>query len=236
MRISYWSSDLCSSDPVGNYLSLEPDLDIVKVRSAFGVMLLISWALGLVLFLGRHAIADLYGRPSIAEVMSLLALSFVIAPFGEPASALLTRQMRFCSLHNIGLTSTLVGTSVSISLAYLGHSYMALAWGLLTTSTLQTLLAMLANPRYALLRPSFAHGREITRFGGLLSLTSLIGAANAEGVRFILGGFAGPANLAQFGRAAQVPNVFRQGLFLPIARVLTPAWSSDIRKIGRAHV
>src|SRR3546814_11503484 len=78
-------------------------------------MLLISWALGLVLFLGRHAIADLYGRPSIAEVMSLLALSFVIAPFGEPASALLTRQMRFRSLHNIGLTSTLVGTSVSIS-------------------------------------------------------------------------------------------------------------------------
>src|SRR3546814_9695372 len=105
MRISYWSSDLCSSDPVGNYLSLEPDLDIVKVRSAFGVMLLISWALGLVLFLGRHAIADLYGRPSIAEVMSLLALSFVIAPFGEPASALLTWQMRFRSLHNIGLRS-----------------------------------------------------------------------------------------------------------------------------------
>src|SRR3546814_20605943 len=83
---------------------------------------------------------------------------------------------------------------------------------------------MLANPRYALLRPSFAHGREITRFGGLLSLTSLIGAANAEGVRFILGGFAGPANLAQFGWAEQVPNVSRQGLFRPIARILSPAW------------
>src|SRR3546814_21078044 len=81
--------------------------------------------------------------------MSLLALSFVIAPFGEPASALLTRQMRFRSLPNIGLTSTLVGTSVSISLAYLGPSYMALAWGLLTTSPLHALLAMLATPRYA---------------------------------------------------------------------------------------
>src|SRR3546814_13644308 len=87
---------------------------------------------------------------------------------------------------------------------------MALAWGLLTTSTLQTLLAMLANPRYALLRPSFAHGREITRFGGLLSLTSLIGAANAEGVRFILGGFAGPANLAQFGRRSEERRVGKE--------------------------
>src|SRR3546814_19217290 len=111
---------------------------------------------------------------------------------------------------------------------------MALAWGLLTTSTLQTLLAMLANPRYALLRPSFAHGREITRFGGLLSLTSLVGAANSEGVRFILGGFAGPASLAQFARAAQVPNAFRQGIFLPIARVLPPAWPrTDDGQVGK---
>jgi O-antigen/teichoic acid export membrane protein len=218
---------------VGNYLIREPQLNREKVRSAFAVMLAMSWSLGLVLFLGRHAIADLYGRPSIAEVMALLSISFAIAPFGEPAGALLTRDMRFRTLHNIGLTSAAVGTAVSIGLAFAGFSYMALAWGLLATSCLNTLLVMLCNPAYALLRPSLAYCRQITRFGGLLSLTSLIGAANTEGIRFILGGFAGPASLAQFNRAAQVPNVFRQGVFQPIARVLTPAWSSEIRN-GRS--
>jgi len=218
---------------VGNYLIREHKLNREKIRSAFAVMLVMSWSLGLLLFFGRHFIADLYGRPSIAEVMALLALSFAIAPFGEPARALLTREMRFRALHNIGLTSAAVGTALSIALAYAGYSYMALAWGLLATSSLSTLLVMLANPGYALLRPSIAYCREITHFGGLLSLTSLIGTANTEGVRFILGGFMGPASLAQFNRAAQVPNVFRQGIFQPIGRVLTPAWSADIRN-GRS--
>jgi len=218
---------------VGNYLIREPDLNHLKIRSAFGIMLVMSWSLGLVLVVGRDFIADLYGRPSIAEVMGLLALSFAVAPFGEPARSLLTREMRFRVLHNIGLASAVVGTGLSIGLAFAGYGYMALAWGLLANSTLGTLLVMLANPRYALIRPSFAYWRDITSFGGVLSLTSLIGTASHEGVRFILGGFAGPASLAQFNRAAQVPNVFRRGIFMPIARVLTPAWSQDIRQ-GRS--
>ncbi len=214
---------------IGNYLIREPDLNQEKVRSAFGVMLAMSWSLGLVLVLSRHFIAELYDQPNIAEVMGLLALSFVIAPFGEPATSLLTREMRFRALHNIGLASAMVGAALSVTLAYAGYSYMALAWGLLANSCLNTALAMLANPRYALLRPSFTYWRDITSFGGLLSLTSLIGTLNTEGVRFILGWFTSPASLAQFNRAAQVPNVFRQGIFQPIARVLTPAWSSDVR-------
>ena len=214
---------------VGNYLIREADLTLDKIRSAFGVMLVVSWTLGLLLVLGRDAIAALYERPGIADVMTLLALNFLVAPFGAPAAALLTRSMRFRTLHNIGLTGTAAGTLVSISLAYAGYSYFALAWGLLTTSCIHALLSMLVMPRYALILPSFSHWRDITRFGGLLSLSSLIGTLNSEGVRFILGWFATPAGLAQFNRAAQVPNVFRQGIFHPIARVLTPAWSEDIR-------
>lgn len=218
---------------VGNYLIREPELNRRKIRSAFAIMLVVSWTLGLALYVGRDIIAGLYGRPSIAEVMALLALSFAIAPFGEPATALLTREMRFRTLHNIGLASTAAGTVLSVALAYAGFGYMSLAWGLLVTSSLQTVLVMLANPAYALLRPSLAYWSEIARFGGLLSLTSLVGTLNTEGVRFILGGFAGPASVAQFNRAAQVPNVFRRGIFQPIGRVLTPAWSSDVRN-GRS--
>jgi O-antigen/teichoic acid export membrane protein len=214
---------------VGNYLIREAELSLDKIRSAFGIMLVMSWSLGLLLYLGRDLVAGLYDRPGIAAVMTLLALNFVIAPFGAPCAALLSREMRFRSLHNIGLAAGGLGTGLSVALAFAGHSYMALAWGLLLTTTLTSLLAMAALPAYALLRPSFSHWREITRFGGLLSLTSLVGTLNTEGVRFLLGWFTTPASLAQFNRAAQVPNVFRQGIFLPVARVLTPAWAGQVR-------
>jgi O-antigen/teichoic acid export membrane protein len=214
---------------VGNYLVREAELNPLKIRSAFGVMLVISWSLGLLLYGTRDIIGALYERPEIADVMSLLALNFAVAPFGAPGAALLTRGMRFRTLHNIGLAGTLSGTLLSIALAYAGYSYFALVWGLLATATLHALLCMLALPRYALLWPSFVYWRDITRFGGLLSLSSLLGTINSEGVRFVLGWFVNPAGLAQFNRAAQVPNVFRQGIFHPLARVLTPAWSEDIR-------
>ena len=218
---------------VGNYLIREPDLTLEKVRSAFGAMLVVSWSLGLLLVLGRDVIAGLYDRPAIADLMALLALSFAIAPFGEPATALLTREMQFRRLHSIGLTAVAAGSALSVALAFAGFSYFSLAWGLLVTQSLKSLLPMLAYRRYALILPSFSHWREILHFGGLLSLTSLIGTANNEGMRFVLGWFTNPASLAQFHRSAQVPNLFRQGIFLPISRVLTPAWSEDIRS-GRS--
>lgn len=218
---------------VGSYLIREPDLDLPKIRSAFGVMLAVSWALGLILFLSRDFVAGLYGRESIADVMGLLSLSFVISPLGAPAAALLNREMRFKLLHNMGIAASAVGTLMSVVLAYLGHSYMALAWGLLTTTSLYALFNMVAMPQYAFVRPSFAHWRDITQFGGLLSLATLLGKVNTEGTRFILGAFLDPAAVAQYARAAHLPNNLRRGLFAPIGRVLLPAWSDRVRQ-GRS--
>ena len=214
---------------IGNYLIREPDLTLDKVRSAFGVMLVISWSLGLALFLARDLIAGIYERPDIADVISLISLNFFIAPFGAPAFSILTREMRFQALHNIGLATSATGSFVSVALAYSGASYMALAWGLLTTSFLHAILCMVMMPWYAFPRPSFIHWREITRFGGLLSISSLVGSLNAEGIVFFLGAFINPAAVAQFNRAVQVPSLLRQGIFAPISRVLTPAWSKDVR-------
>ena len=217
---------------VGNYLIREARLDLSKIRSAFGVMLAFSWALGLLLILGRAWIAALYDRPEIAEVLTILALSFFVAPFGAPATALLTREMRFRTLHNIGLVAGACGTLLGVSLAFAGFSYMALAWGMLLTTILYALLPMAIMPRYALIWPSLAHWREITSFGGLLSLSQLIGGVNAQGTKFILGFFAGPALVGQFHRASQVPNLYRKGIFGPIGRVLIPAWVKNIREGG----
>lgn len=218
---------------IGNYLIREPDLDLSKIRSAFGVMLLVSWSLGLALFLGRQAIADFYERPEIAAVIAVLSLSFVISPFGAPAFSLLTREMRFRALHNIGLASSTLGTLLGVFLAIQGYSSMALAWGLLASTCLHSFLCLLTVPGYAWLWPSLKHWRQIVEFGGALSLGSLIATANIEGIKFVLGAFMNPAGVAQFSRASQIPSIFRQGIFAPASRVLTPAWSADIRN-GRS--
>jgi O-antigen/teichoic acid export membrane protein len=215
---------------IGNYLIREPDLDLSKVRTAFGVMLLVSWTLGLGLYLGRDLVAGFYDRPAIGPVMTVLALSFVVSPLGAPAFSLMSREMRFKALHNIGFASSFVNSGLGVLLAYLGYSSMALAWGLLASTTLHSLLCLLAVQDRRWLRPSLKHWRQIVSFGGTLSLSTLIATANADGIKFLLGAFMSPAGVAQFGRATQVPRIFRQGIFAPVSRVLTPAWSEDIRQ------
>lgn len=218
---------------IGNYLIREAELDLDKIRSAFGVMLAVSWSLGLALFLSRHLVAGIYGRPEMAGVMAVLALSFAVSPFGAPAFSLMTREMRFKRLHNIGLAASAAGTAAGVALAYLGHSSQALAWGLLTTTALHSGLCLLAVPDRRWLRPSFRHWRGIVSFGGTLSLASLVSTANSEGIKFLLGAVMNPAAVGQFSRATHVPKVFRQGIFAPVARVLTPAWSEEVRQ-GRS--
>src|SRR3546814_12141240 len=111
MRISDWSSDVCSSDfvasavvtlaavlqdfGVGNYLVQEKSLERRKLETAYSVAFAIAWPLGIALFLARDAIAAWYGEPELAPVIGVLSLTFVAMPFGTPPLAMLRRAMPF---------------------------------------------------------------------------------------------------------------------------------------------
>jgi O-antigen/teichoic acid export membrane protein len=215
---------------VGLYLVREPALDDSKIRSAFGVMLIVSCLLGLVMLALREPAALLYGEPAMAPVLALISVTFFMAPFGQPALSLLTREMRFDVLYRIALLSTVVGTSTSISLAFVGFSYFALAWGSIASTAITALLALLHKPGHLKLLPSLSHGREVFRFGGLLTATNLVGTATVEGIKFVLGALQAPAAVALYERAGSLPFMARQALFAPLGSVLLPAYSRAMRE------
>src|SRR5688572_2485765 len=80
---------------IGSYLVREPQLNQEKVRTAFGMWLVLSWTMGIVLLVARTPLAEAYGTPGIADVLLVASLSFFVTPFGQPAHALLVRDMRF---------------------------------------------------------------------------------------------------------------------------------------------
>lgn len=215
---------------VGLYLVREPALDDSKIRSAFGVMLIVSCLLGLMMLALREPAAWLYGEPAIAPVLGLISVTFFMAPFGQPALSLLTREMRFDVLYRIGLLSTVVGTFTSISLAFLGFSYFALVWGSIASTAITALLALLHKPSHLKLLPSLSRGREVFRFGGLLTATNLAGTATVEGIKFVLGALQAPAAVALYERAGSLPFMARQALFAPLGSVLLPAYSRAMRE------
>src|SRR3546814_7761727 len=88
MRISDWTSDVCSSD---------------LLETAYSVAFAIAWPLGIALFLARDAIAAWYGEPELAPVIGVLSLTFVAMPFGTPPLAMMRREMQFGRLYALGV-------------------------------------------------------------------------------------------------------------------------------------
>jgi O-antigen/teichoic acid export membrane protein len=214
---------------VGQYLIREPDLDDTKIRSAFGVMIIVSWLLGLALLALRGLMARLYDESAMVPVLGVVSITFFIAPLGQPALSLLIREMRFDVLYRISFLSALVGTMTSLSLAYLGFSYFALAWGLIAGTALTSALALLHEPRHVRLMPSLRQWRGVLRFGGLVTAAGLAGATTVAGSKFLLGALQAPGTVALWERAVQIPSMAREALFAPLGRVLFPAYSRAMR-------
>jgi len=215
---------------ISQYLIREPALDDDKIRSAFGVWLIVACGLATILLATRGVIADLYDTPGIAAVLAVIALSFFATPFGEPARALLQREMRFDLINHVMLTSAAIKLAATVGFALLGWSYMALAWGMLLGNLVQSALFLALRPRHLRMRPSLHHWRSICDFGGWVTGASIAGNITVEGQKFILGGFINPGAVALFDRAVQVPSMFRMSLLQPVGRVMFPALSQDIRE------
>lgn len=218
---------------IGSYLIREPELDKDKVQTAFTLWCIASVMLGSIVFFSRGWVASFYEEPGISDVLLVIAATFLVTPLGQPAHSLLTREMRFDILHHINLACTVMGLSISIGLAYLGFSYMALAWGLLSSSLLRSLLLIVLRRNDFDLRLTLKHARAILDFGGFMTGASLIGTLNKESVKFILGAALSPAAIALYERAVQLPSMLRQIVSVPLSVVLFPKFSRDIRE-GRS--
>lgn len=215
---------------IGSYLIREPELSDDKIRTAFGMWLLVAWALAVVVFAIRHWVAGLYDTPGMADVLLVLCLTFILLPFGQPAQSLLTREMRFDLLNHVGLATAAVRVGITVSLAALGWSYMALAWGMVLGTLLRSILLIALRPDHLRLRPGLRCWRQVVSFGGWLTGAQVAGTVTVEGQKFVLGGFLNPAAVALFERAVQLPSMARETLFAPVGRVLFPALSRDIRE------
>ena len=102
---------------VGTYVVQEPLLTPAKLRAALGVALATAWAMALALWAGSVPFASLMNEPAVAPVLQILALNFVVIPFGSVAYSVLRRDMRFRDRATIETAAIVAQAGVGIVLA-----------------------------------------------------------------------------------------------------------------------
>src|SRR5690606_12248372 len=90
----------------GMYLVREQDIPPEKIRSALGLTFLISWGLGLAIFISAPWAAEFYELPDVANIFRILSVSFLLAPYISIPTALLQRNYKFDVLFRVTLLAT----------------------------------------------------------------------------------------------------------------------------------
>jgi O-antigen/teichoic acid export membrane protein len=186
---------------VSRYLIKEKELSEAKLRTVFGLALLVGWGLAAAIFLGRSGVAAFYGEARLGPVLALLALAFLILPFGQPAMALLRRDERHAELAFVTLAASLAGALVSVGLAAAGFGPRAMACGHVTATLLTALLALRARPDHLRLRPGLAEWRAVTGFGVVASAGVIAVQLGLQTPALVIGRLLGFAELGFFQRA-----------------------------------
>lgn len=217
---------------VGEYLVQEKKLSKERIRTAFGIALIMGILVAVMLNLISELISEFYHESGLQSVIIILSLNFLILPFCTPVHALLVRQMYFGPIFIIQLSSAVVGAATSIVLAWHGFGYMSLAWGSLSTSITMLIVSTFWRPASAWVLPGLREWHRVFSYVKFATGTNILGLINARFQEFAVGRIMGFYSLGILSRGLGLLETFNQALTTAVGRVALPAFAAHHLKTG----
>jgi O-antigen/teichoic acid export membrane protein len=214
------------------YLVGEPDLNQRKIAAAFGMAILVAWILAAVVAGLSGPVATFYEEPGVRSVMLVLALSFILIPFGSVTLALLRRNMEFGILARIGIAGGVAHAVTAIYLAWQGFGYMSMAWASLVNVATTALMATLYRPRDMPLWPSFREFRSVASFGTQASVANIANDIGNSVPELIIGKALGFQPVGFYSRAHGLIDLFTKAVLLGVKPVILPHFAQVRRDQG----
>lgn len=195
---------------VSSYLQREKDLPPHKIRSALGLLLTTSWTLAAFIYCVSGLVANYYGQPGIKNVLHVLTISFVLVPFASFFYALLARNLEAAKQAIVNGISTIAYAISCITFAYLGMSYMSLAWANVVNIAVTIACYIIVRPKNIPCIPSFSGWIAPARFGGGAILANLVDRFYGAVPDLVLGKLSGPHDVGLYSRANGLVGIFSQ--------------------------
>jgi O-antigen/teichoic acid export membrane protein len=194
---------------VATYIQREPDLTPEKMRSAIGVMFVTSWTISAILFALSQPLGQWFKEPAMVPVMRVLALGFVVIPFGSITHSLLIRELAAGKQAVVTAASTISYAVSCLTLGALGFGTMSLACANLFSLIVAALAYIPYRPAGMPWLPSFRHWRDIVHFGIGTLISSCLAEINASIPDLALGKLGSATHVGLFSRANSTVSIFR---------------------------
>ena len=201
------------------------DVTHEQLSTLFWINVIVGTLLTLGLLITAPFIVKFYHEPRLFWVTVVLSTGFLINAAGVQHSAILQRQMRFTALATIQIISLVLSTGIGIAVARLGFGYWALVAMTFTLPLVATIGFWLTASWIPGMPRANSGVRPMMRFGGTVTLISLLVYIAYNMDKVLLGRFWGAAALGLYGRAYQIISIPTDNLNSAVGEVAFAALS-----------
>jgi polysaccharide transporter, PST family len=178
----------------------------VDISALFWLNIAIGVALTVLLSAGSGFISSFFGEPSLMGIALVLSLTFMMAAVSTQHYALMRRAMQFRQIAMIDISANVIGSIVSVAMAFTGWGYWSLVAKPIVTSGLSAVGVWMSCP-WVPGRPRFTPDvKELIGFGmgaaGFIITDYLARSAD----RVAIGYFYGAGPLGYFQNAFVIYN------------------------------
>ena len=216
----------------GQYLVQEKDLTPDRIRAVWTLQLSIGALLSLLAVAASGPVSRFYAEPRMRDIMWVLALSYLINPFGSVTYAWLMRTLRFDALATMRFSATVVGAGVSIGLAWRGWGPISLALGTLASIATNAGVSIAFRPRGFPLLPGLREVRRVLSFGTSLTSTSIIETVTAGAPELLLAKLQSLTDVGLFSRANGLVAMFARLVTDSVSTVAMSMFAKNARESG----
>lgn len=196
--------------------------------TVFTLQLGIGCLIYIVFFFAAPGLATWYDTPVYETLLRISALSFILRPFNNLPGNILHRDMRFKAQAFVGITTLIVTNSISIALAWLGYG----VWSLILSGFAGSLVGIFLQAHLAGWRPGFRldwqRGRDLARYGFLVSANDIVVYLRRQTSNFIIGRFIGPVAVGLYNKASSLND-------MPSGTISNSAYGVVFRALARTQ-
>jgi O-antigen/teichoic acid export membrane protein len=200
-----------------------------------GVLIFLS------LLLLSPCIATFYEEPKLQSVINLVALTFLIQPFGMQFSVLLQKNLQFKSIAIRDILSKIIGFFVGAIFAYLEYGVYSLVFSTIASALINTIAVLIIGlPFY---KPSFhfrySDVKPFLSFGFFQMGEKMANFFNSQVDSVIIGKFLGVGSLGVYNVAKNLVMRPTQIINPVVTKVAFPVMSrvkDDISKLRKIYI
>jgi len=143
-----------------------------ELRSIFGLLLIVNFALFSIYFFGAELIASYFNQPRLDPLAKVLAIVFLLIPFRVIPNALLDRELKFKLRASVELSASVITTLITLSLAIYGFGIWALIVGAISGRFISAAILMILEPWFLWPSLRLATAKGMLMFGGTMALSA----------------------------------------------------------------